>query len=208
MTGFISAPKCWGKWIPTVVLWLVCFGNALAYICNMDIRFQSSVTMPTCLTCTHWFQVKQLFILGSCIFQQTFKGLLFSKFSQLFEHLASKMFPNQRYGGRPHLHVFARTPRVSLDPNGWCIALSSLLTWVTKQNTLGFFVVCGLYHLVYCNRYPGPSKRLKGDVLFWQIRGSLRQDLVSTFFLVPIALPYSLSFHYCHCACCALEVKR
>ena len=66
-------------------------------------------------------------------------SLLFSKFSQLFEHLASKMFPNQRYGGRPHLHVFARTPRVSLDPNGWCIALSSLLTWVTKQNALGFF---------------------------------------------------------------------
>jgi hypothetical protein len=24
-----------GKWMPTVVLWLVCFGNALAYICSL-----------------------------------------------------------------------------------------------------------------------------------------------------------------------------
>lgn len=65
--------------------------------------------------------------------------VFFSKLPQVFERLASKMFPNQRYGGRPHLHVFARTPLGSLDANGWCISsLSSFLTWVRKQNILVF----------------------------------------------------------------------
>lgn len=73
----------WGKWIPTVVLWLVCFGNALAYICSMDIIvFSSSVTMPTCLTCRHWLQVNLLFILE--LFSNKLSSLLFKTFTSVW----------------------------------------------------------------------------------------------------------------------------
>lgn len=97
----------WGKWIPTVVLWLVCFGNALAYICSMDIIVKNQV-----LRCQHvWLagiDCKSICYLFWDYVATNFQ-VFFSKLPQVFERLASKMFPNQRYGGRPHLHVFART---------------------------------------------------------------------------------------------------
>lgn len=94
----------------------------------------------------------------------------------------------------------------------WHIGMFSLLTWVRKQHILGFFI---FRVLVPSCKGIREEKIQKGDLLFdwlgdphFSYHGSLRQDLVSTFFLVPIALPYSLSFHYYRCACCALEVKR